>query len=717
MNNLPLNACSLVIAEKPSVAQSIAAVIGANEHKEGCLIGAGYIVSWCIGHLVELAMPQVYDEKYAKWRGSDLPILPDPWQYTVTEKGKKQFAILKELMNLPQVERIICATDAGREGELIFRLVYERCGCHKPVKRLWISSLEEAAIQEGMAHLHDASEYDRLYEAALCRQKADWLVGINASRLFSLIYGTTLNVGRVMTPTLDIITRKEQTIDAFHSEKFYTVHISCGFLASGERLSTEEEARRIAADCSMQAAYVKNVECKQKKEHPPKLYDLTTLQRDANRIYGFTAQQTLDHAQSLYEKKLITYPRTDSLFLTQDKQMHLPGLVHMTANRLPYIAGMSLPVHADQVINDAKVSDHHAIIPTKTMAVTPWLGLPAQERALLELICVRLICAVSDSYEYAETIATVECQGHIFTGKGKTVSQIGWKLPYELSLRSGKQGAESAADSEEKEPARTIKTLEIGEKLYPVMSSVKEGMTTPPKHFTEDSLLAAMETAGVEDMPEDAERKGLGTPATRAGILEKLVQAGLIVRQGAGKQQNLLPTDKGKALIAVVPDILKSPLLTAEWEQRLKAIERGEEQSDVFLSQIADLLKEMCKTGKPVSNMEQYFPTKRQRAGSCPACGAPVAVYPRGYFCENRICSFAIWKDNRFFTTKKKNITKELVSTLLEKKQADMTDLYSEKTGKLYSARVLLETDQEGHARFKLEYPQHEQKKDKEVSR
>ena len=448
-------------------------------------------MKWRIGHLVELAMPQGYDEKYAKWQGSDLPILPDPWQYTVTEKGKKQFAVLKELMNLPQVETIICATDAGREGELIFRLVYERCGCHKPVKRLWISSLEEAAIREGMAQLHDASEYDHLYEAALCRQKADWLVGINASRLYSLIYGTTLNIGRVMTPTLDIITQKERAIDAFHPDKFYTVQISCGFLASGERLSTEEEARKIAADCSMQTAYVKNVECKQKKERPPKLYDLTTLQRDANRIYGFTAQQTLDHAQSLYEKKVITYPRTDSQFLTQNMQLHLPGLVHMTANCLPYIAGMPLPVHGEQVIDDAKVSDHHAIIPTKTMAVTPWLGLPAQEKALLELICVRLICAVSDSYEYAETVATVECQGHIFTGKGKTVSQIGWKLPYELFLRSRKQGADNA-DGEENEPARNIKTLEIGEKLYPVLSTVKEGMTTPPKHFTEDSLLARM---------------------------------------------------------------------------------------------------------------------------------------------------------------------------------------------------------------------------------
>ena len=718
MNNLPLpmNAQTLVIAEKPSVAQSIAAVIGAKERKGGYLMGAGYIVSWCVGHLVELAMPQDYDEKYAKWKGSDLPILPDPWQYTLTEKGRKQFDTLKALMNAPQVESIVCATDAGREGELIFRLVYHQCGCDKPVKRLWISSLEETAIREGMDHLHNSREYDLLYEAALCRQKADWLVGINASRLFSLIYGTTLNIGRVMTPTLNIVHQREQAIHDFQPEKYHTVQISCGFLASGERISDPNEAKRIAAVCSMKAAYVRKVDRKQKKENPPRLYDLTTLQRDANRIFGYTAQQTLDYAQALYEKKLLTYPRTDSQFLTEDMRLHLAGLVDMTANCLPYIAGMPLSIHAEQVINNAKVSDHHAIIPTKTMTLTTWLGLPAQEKALLELICIRLICAVSDPYEYDETVVTVECEEHSFIGKGKTVSQIGWKLPYELSMRSRKQGNTNADDGES-EPSRSIQTLEIGEKLYPVMASVKDSVTTPPKHYTEDSLLAAMETAGVEDMPEDAERKGLGTPATRAGILEKLVQAGLIVRQGAGKQQNLLPTDKGKALIAVVPDMLKSPLLTAEWEQRLKAIELGEEQPAVFLAQIADLLKDMCQTGKPVSNMEQYFPTKRQRLGSCPACGAPVAVYPRGYFCENRISPFAIWKDNRFFTTKKKNITKELVSTLLEKKQADMTDLYSEKTGKLYNARVLLETDQEGHARFKLEYPQHEHKKENEVSR
>ena len=718
MNNIPLpmSARTLVVAEKPSVGQTIAAVIGATEKKDGFLLGNGWIVSWCVGHLVEPAMPQDYDERYAKWMGSDLPILPEPWQYVLTEKGKKQFFTLKELMNAPQVESIVCATDAGREGELIFRLVYNQCCCQKPVKRLWISSLEETVIQEGMAHLHDSHEYDRLYEAALCRQKADWLVGINASRLYSLIYGTTLNIGRVMTPTLNMLRLREQDIEAFQPEKYHTVQISCGFLASGERISDPEEARKIAADCSMKAAYVRKVDRKQKKENPPRLYDLTTLQRDANRIFGYTAQQTLDYAQDLYEKKMITYPRTDSQFLTEDMRLHLTGLVHMSANCLPYVAGMPLPVHEDQVIDDAKISDHHAIIPTKTMGITPWVTLPAQEKALLELICVRLICAVSDPYEYAETVVTVECEGHIFTGKGKTVSQIGWKLPYELFTRSLKQdGSENADD--EREPDRNIRALEVGEKLYPVMSTVKDGVTKPPKHFTEDTLLAAMETAGVEDLPEDAERKGLGTPATRAGILEKLVQAGLVVRRGSGRQQSLLPTGKGKALIAVTPDILKSPLLTAEWEQRLKAIEHGAEEPAVFLAQIADLLKEMCKEAKPVPDAESFFPSRRERVGSCPACGAPVAVYPRGFFCENRICPFAIWKDNRFFTTKKKNVTRELAATLLEKRQADLTDLYSEKTGKLYNAQVLLETDQDGRARFRLEYPQREPKKEKEVSR
>ena len=714
MNNvtLPMISHKLVIAEKPSVAMSIAAVLGAKQRRDGFLLGAGWIVSWCVGHLVEPAMPQQYDDRYTKWQGADLPILPAPWRYTILEKSKKQFYLLNTLMNHPQVEEIVCATDAGREGELIFRLVYEQCACHKPVKRLWISSLEESAIREGFRHLREDGVYDRLYQAALCRQKADWLVGINASRLFSLIYGTTLNVGRVMTPTLSLIVQREEAIAHFQPESFSTVQISCGFLATSDRISDPAEARRMAAACSMKEAFVRDVVKKEKRERAPRLYDLTTLQRDANRIFGFTAQQTLDYAQALYEKKLITYPRTDSQYLTEDMAESLMELVSKAMNCFSYIQGMTLTVNALQVIDNSKVTDHHAIIPTATMSTQNWTNLPAQERALLELICNRLFCAVSDACEYDETAVTVECQGYTFHGKGKTMKRIGWKLPHDLFMRT----LNSAEPSEKEDKPYNIQDLQIGQRLYPIISSVHEGTMSPPRHYTEDSLLAAMETAGLEDMPEDAERKGLGTPATRAGILEKLVQAGLMVRQGSGKARSLIPTDKGKALIAVMPPEITSAAMTAEWEQRLKAIERGEEDPDAFLAGIQEMLREMTRTAKPVPDMAKRFPTKRTRVGVCPVCGAPVAEFSgKGFFCENRICKFAIWKDNRFFTGKGKEVTKELVTELLEKRRVDMTGLVSEKTGKVYDATVLLSTDSEGRARFKLAFLKDDKDKEKEV--
>ena len=699
---IPMSATRLVVAEKPSVAMTIAAVLGANQRRDGFLIGADVIVSWCIGHLVEPAMPQQYNDRYSKWQASDLPIIPSPWRYTITERTRKQFDLLSTLMNLPQIKEIVCATDAGREGELIFRLVYEQCVCNKPVKRLWISSLEENAIREGFQHLHDDSEYDRLYQAALCRQKADWLVGMNASRLYSLIYGTTLNVGRVMTPTLALIVQRENAIDRFTPEPFYTVQISCGFPATSERIADFDEAKRMADACAMKAAYVRKADKRHRLENAPHLYDLTTLQRDANRLYGFTAQQTLDYAQALYEKKLITYPRTDSQYLTEDIDASLPGLIREVANGFPYIAGMALAIHPEQVINNSKVSDHHAIIPTLTMARDNWSNIPMQERMLLELICNRLFCAVSDPYEYAETSVTLECEGFFFQSKGKTVTRFGWKLPYDLFLRS--MGIQE--QSEKNEKANSIEVAQVGQRLYPMTSSVHEGMMTAPKHYTEDSLLAAMETAGVENMPEDAERKGLGTPATRAGILEKLVQANLVERKGTGKHRSLIPTEKGKALIAVMPDEITSAQMTAEWEQRLKAIERGEENPDSFMNAIHDMLRNMARNAKPVSNMAQLFPGKYLRVGSCPVCGAPVADNPKGFFCENRLCGFAIWKDNRFFTEKGKEITKEMVSELLAYGQMDMKGLVSKKTGKQYDATVLLETNEEGKARFKLMFPE-----------
>lgn len=708
---IPMSAARLVVAEKPSVAMTIASVLGANLRRDGFLIGSGYIVSWCIGHLVEPAMPQEYNDRYTKWQASDLPIIPAPWRYTVMERTKKQFDLLCGLMNMPQVKEIICATDAGREGELIFRLVYEQCVCRKPVKRLWISSLEESAIREGFQHLHDDSEYDRLYQAALCRQKADWLVGMNASRLYSLIYGTTLNVGRVMTPTLALIVNRENAIDSFTPETFYNVLISCGFQASSDRITDHEEAKRMADACAMKAAYVRKVDKKNRVENPPHLYDLTTLQRDANRLFGFSAQQTLDYAQSLYEKKLITYPRTDSQYLTEDMRETLPGLVYDVARCFPYVQGMSLTILTPQVIDNSKVSDHHAIIPTPTMTTDNWSNVPVQEKLLLELICNRLICSVSSPYAYAETAVTLECEGFFFTSKGKTVTQIGWKLPYDLFLRTlGSTQAETKGEAK-----NAIDDLQVGQRVYPMTSSIHEGLMTAPKHYSEDSLLAAMETAGLENMPEDAERKGLGTPATRAGILEKLVQANLIERQGNGKRRSLIPTEKGKALIAVIPPEITSATMTAEWEQRLKAIERGIESPDDFMNDIHDMLREMVRSAKPVAGMAQYFPGKHPRIGICPVCGAPVSDNPKGFFCENRLCNFGIWKDNRFFTSKGKEITKEIVSTLLEKGKIDMTGLVSEKTGKVYDATILLVTTEEGKARFKLSFPKDDKDKEKEV--
>jgi len=477
----------LVIAEKPSVAQTIAAVLGAQTKKDGYREGSGYIVSWCVGHLVELAPADAYDERYGKWRHEDLPILPQPWKYLVSERTKKQFAVLKRLMNDQSVDTVICATDAGREGELIFRLVYEMCKCRKPVKRLWISSLEEQAIQDGFASLKDGSEYDRLYEAALCRAQADWLVGINATRLFSLLYGQTLNVGRVMSPTLALVVQREAAIDAFAPETFYTVQLSCGMTAISERIKEKKDAEALAKRCHLGEAVVESVECKEKTENPPKLYDLTSLQRDANRLFGYTAQQTLDYTQSLYEKKLCTYPRTDSRYLTEDMAGMLPSLVRMVAAKLPFTAGMQLAVHPEQVVDNKKVSDHHAILPTGAMIQQELQALPIGEQSILQLLSVRLLCAVGDAHKYQECRVIVRCSDQPFTARGRTITQMGWKIP-ELTFR----GAMGLGVGEQGEKEVTIPKLTKGQILSPVMADIKEGITSPPKHFTEDTLLSAI---------------------------------------------------------------------------------------------------------------------------------------------------------------------------------------------------------------------------------
>jgi len=695
----------LVIAEKPSVAQTIAAVLGAQTKKDGYREGSGYIVSWCVGHLVELAPADAYDERYGKWRHEDLPILPQPWKYLVSERTKKQFAVLKRLMNDQSVDTVICATDAGREGELIFRLVYEMCKCRKPVKRLWISSLEEQAIQDGFASLKDGSEYDRLYEAALCRAQADWLVGINATRLFSLLYGQTLNVGRVMSPTLALVVQREAAIDAFAPETFYTVQLSCGMTAISERIKEKKDAEALAKRCHLGEAVVESVECKEKTENPPKLYDLTSLQRDANRLFGYTAQQTLDYTQSLYEKKLCTYPRTDSRYLTEDMAGMLPSLVRMVAAKLPFTAGMQLAVHPEQVVDNKKVSDHHAILPTGAMIQQELQALPIGEQSILQLLSVRLLCAVGDAHKYQECRVIVRCSDQPFTARGRTITQMGWKIP-ELTFR----GAMGLGVGEQGEKEVTIPKLAKGQILSPVMADIKEGITSPPIHFTEDTLLSAMENAGADEAPEDAERKGLGTPATRAGILEKLVKAGFLIRKGDRKTQHLFPTDKAKALIAVLPESIRSASTTAEWEHRLQQIERGHADGEEFIGDIQDMVRELIRTTSPAADAPNLFRSDRESVGVCPRCGAPVTEAPKGFFCGNRACRFAVWKDNRFFTDKGQKVTAKIIAPLLKEGSVRLTNLKSPKTGKTYDATVFLDASGEGTPRFRLEFDRKERK-------
>ena len=693
----------LVIAEKPSVAMSLAAVLGATERKDGYLEGSGYLVSWCVGHLLELAQPEAYKEQYAKWRYEDLPILPENWKYEVPKDKKTQLALLCRLMKDKRVDSVVCATDAGREGELIFRLVYEYAGCNKPMERLWISSMEDAAIREGFDHLRPGSDYDKLYDAAVCRAGADWLIGINATRLFSVLYGVTLNVGRVMSPTLALLVQRESDIESFISKPFYVPEITCGgFTASGEKMTERSEAEKIRMDCDHNSAFVRSVEKQVKTIQPPCLYDLTTLQRECNRIYGYTAQQTLDYVQSLYEKKLATYPRTDSQYLTKDMQATAASLILWLRDNMPFGKGCAGEPDIDRVTDDSKVTDHHAIIPTVEIARTDLSELPSGERDVLTLLAVRLLCATTQVHRFETVTAILDCQGYTFTAKGKTILQSGWKEVERIHRMSIKQ---SETEHRENEDA-ALPVLKEGQTFETVSASLREGKTSPPKHYTEDTLLSAMETAGAEDMPEDAERKGLGTPATRAATLEKLVSAGFVQR----KKKQLIPTEKGRNLIAVLPDNIKSPILTAEWESMLKQVEHGELSATSFMDQIADMSRTLVKEHTaPEKRFADLFPSSRETAheavGVCPRCGAPVYEGKKGFFCDNRECSFALWKDNRFFSSKKKSITKSVAAALLKEGRISMSGLYSEKTGKTYDAEVILDDTGGKYVNFKLKFP------------
>ena len=693
----------LVIAEKPSVAMSLAAVLGAREKKDGYMEGNGYLVSWCVGHLLELAQPEAYGEQYAKWRYGDLPILPEEWKYEVPKDKKKQLDLLCRLMKDKRVDSVVCATDAGREGELIFRLVYEYAGCSKLMERLWISSMEDAAIRDGFEHLRPGHEYDRLYDAAVCRAGADWLIGINATRLFSVLYGVTLNVGRVMSPTLALLVQREAEIQAFTSKPFYVPEITCGgFTASGEKLSEKNEAEKIRMTCDGQSAAVLSVERQVKTVQPPRLYDLTTLQRECNRIYGYTAQQTLDYVQSLYEKKLATYPRTDSQYLTEDMQATAASLILWLRDHMPFGKGCAGEPDIDRVTDGSKVTDHHAIIPTVEIARTDLSELPSGERNVLTLIAARLLCATAQANRFETVTAVLDCEGYFFTAKGKTILQAGWKEVERLYRMGLKQ--DKAEEKEDEDAA--LPPLQEDQTFEKVSAGVREGKTSPPKHYTEDSLLAAMETAGAGDMPEDAERKGLGTPATRAATLEKLVSAGFVQR----KKKQLIPTEKGTNLILVLPDNIKSPMLTAEWESMLKKVERGEVSAEAFMEGIADMSRALVKNHTaPEERFAGLFPDAKgngcEAVGTCPRCGGTVYEGKKGFFCDNRDCSFVLWKDNKFFSSKKKTITKSVAAALLKEGRISISGLYSEKTGRNYDAVVILDDTGGKYVNFKLEFP------------
>lgn len=685
----------LVIAEKPSVGAAIGKVLGASSRKDGYLEGNNHIVSWCVGHLVGLANASSYDERFAKWRYSDLPIVPDEWLFEVPKDKQKQFKVLCDLMRDKRVTELVCATDAGREGELIFRLVYKKAGCTKPFKRLWISSLEDSAIREGFAHLHDSSEYDRLYEAALARSKADWIVGINGTRLFSTLYHKKLVVGRVQTPTLAMLVEREGKITTFHKEKYFNVHISKDSLtADMEKVKTEDEAKAIAAACNKKQAAVSSLKKETKTVNPPKLYDLTTLQREANRYYGFTAQQTLDLVQSLYEKKLLTYPRTDSQFITEDMESTARQVIGIVSRKLPLFEGRIHEPDIGRITNNAKVTDHHAIIPTVQLEKQDLTELPESEQKIIRLIAMRLLSATGEKHIYDETSVTLTCEGYEFKAKGKTVVQDGWKS-VERCFK------ETLKSKEKDEPERSLPSLNEKDILSSVDASVTEHYTSPPKPYTEDSLLSAMETAGNAEFDDDTEKKGLGTPATRAGIIEKLVKGGFVERKG----KSLVPTKDGNNLVCVLPEQITSPSMTAEWENTLMQIERGNADSNKFLSGIVGMTSELVKAYPFLSDSEaNRFDTGRESIGKCPRCGSPVYVGKGNYYCSNKECSFCMWEDNKFFSSKKKKLTKKIAAELLDKGWCRVTGLYTPKRPQLYDAVIRLDDTGGKYVSFKMEF-------------
>ena len=678
---------TLIIAEKPSVAATIAAALGAKEKKDGYIAGNGCLVSWCVGHLVQLAEAAAYGEQYKKWSYDSLPILPQEWQYAVASDKGKQFKILKDLMHRADVSEVVNACDAGREGELIFRFVYYVAGCKKPMRRLWISSMEESAIKAGFASLKDGKEYDPLYSSALCRAKADWIIGINMTRLFSCLYGKTLNVGRVQTPTLKMLVDRDAAITTFKKEKYYHVRLSLsGVEAASAKIHAAEEAGNLKAACEAAQAVCTSVTREKKTVAPPKLFDLTSLQREANRIYGYTAKQTLDLAQALYEKKLLTYPRTDSSYLTDDMGGTAAQIAALLAGKLPFMQGADFTPEISRLLDSKKVSDHHAIIPTMEFAKTDLAALPESERNILTLAGARLLMACAEPHIFEAVTAVFSCVGQEFTAKGKTVLAEGWKGLERRFMATLKKKADTE-DDEENALSLDVPPFAEGQTFDNPQAEVTEHFTTPPKPHNEASLLSAMERAGNEETDPDAERRGLGTPATRAAIIEKLVKGGFVERKG----KQLIPTKSGIELVCVLPEVLTSPQLTADWENNLTQIAKGNADPDSFMTGIETMTRELVSTYPFLSDKEkERFKEEKPVIGKCPRCGANIYEGRKNYYCANRDCAFAMWKNDRFFEERKVTFSPKIAAALLKDGKAKVKKLYSPKTGKTYDGTILL---------------------------
>ena len=694
----------LVIAEKPSVAQSYAKNLSAYKREDGYLEGESCIVSWCLGHLAEYAQPEEYDPKYEKWQFDDLPILPEAWKLKVSKDKKKQFDVLKGLMNRSDVEYLVNGCDAGREGELIFQRVYDLAGCRKPVKRLWISSMEDAAIQKGFQTMKSEEEYKNLCMAAVCRAQADWLIGMNGTRAYTTRYFKRLVVGRVQTPTLAMLAERQERIEHFQKEAFYKVALTDGKLTVvSENIANEEAADLLAALCNGSTAVVTQMKKERKKSFPPKLYDLTSLQREANRYFGYTAKRTLDMLQELYEEKLVTYPRTDSQFVTEDMKDSVEELVGKMPVLLPFVDYGQLGNGVKRVINNEKVSDHHAILPTKEAVEKGIADLASDKKNLMMLICQQLVQATGEEYLYEQTDITVKCQEQDFKARGKIPVQMGFK---EVE-KAFKQLCVKTEPVEGKEKETSIPAgYEEGMRIFPVKAEKTTHYTSPPKPFNEDTLLAAMETAGNKEFDSETEKKGLGTPATRASIIEKLVSSGYAQRKG----KQILPSTEGKELVKVMPEYLKSAVMTAEWENQLLMMEKGQITDTQFMGEITSLVRKILEVCREIPEEERRrFQTEREVIGKCPVCGCDVFEGKQNFYCSNRQCDFALWKENRFLGSMGKNLDKKMARELLDKACTHVKGLYSKKKDMKFDADLLL-TLEDGKPRFHLEFPKKKKK-------